>query len=72
LGHWAGVTDGSGSGLRIHVNHADDAIRQRILTAELESIHTCEVCGQPGKLREDDWIKSLCDLHDASAYGAEV
>jgi hypothetical protein len=36
-------------GLRIYVNHANDAIRQRFEAAELESIRTCEVCGQPGK-----------------------
>jgi hypothetical protein len=50
-------------GLRIHVNHANDAIRQRIETAIQESLHTCEVCGQPGRLREEGWIKTLCDEH---------
>jgi hypothetical protein len=59
-------------GLRIYVNNADEAIRQRIEAAEQESFHTCEVCGQPGRLREDDWIKTLCDEHDARAYGAKV
>jgi hypothetical protein len=58
-------------GLRIHVNDADDAIRRRLLDAELESFHTCEVCGQPGELRESDWIKTLCDEH-ASTTGKEV
>jgi hypothetical protein len=33
-------------GLRIHVNHANDAIRQRIEIAIQEFLHTCEVCGQ--------------------------
>jgi hypothetical protein len=55
-------------GLRIYVNHADDAIRQRIEAAEQESFHTCEICGQPGKLREDA-LMTLCDEHDASAQG---
>jgi hypothetical protein len=32
-------------GLRVQVNHANDDIRQLILAAELESLHTCEVCG---------------------------
>jgi hypothetical protein len=58
-------------GLRFNVNHANDAIRQRIGTAADESFCTCEVCGQPGKLREDGWIKTLCDEH-ANAYGAEI
>jgi hypothetical protein len=50
-------------GLRLHVNQANDAIRQRLEAAEQESFHTCEVCGQPGKLREERWIKTLCDGH---------
>jgi hypothetical protein len=62
---------GKFGGLRIDVNNADEAIRQRE-AAEQESFHTCEVCGQPGRLREDDWIKTLRDEHDASAYGAKV
>jgi hypothetical protein len=50
-------------GLRFYVNHKNDAIRQRILTAQEESFHTCEVCGLPGQPRESDWIKTLCDEH---------
>jgi hypothetical protein len=50
-------------GLRFYVNHSNDAIRQRIGAAQQESFHTCEVCGQPGKLREGAWIKTLWDEH---------
>jgi hypothetical protein len=50
-------------GLRVHVNDANDAIRQCIETAIGESFRTCEVCGQPGKQREGGWIKTLCDVH---------
>jgi hypothetical protein len=50
-------------GMRVYVNDANDAIRQRIETAIQESFHTCEVCGQPGTLREGGWIKTLCDEH---------
>ena len=53
-------------GLRFYVNHKSDAIRQRIDAAIQESFHTCEVCGQSGRLREDRWIKALCDEHDAA------
>ena len=56
-------------GFRIHVSHANDAIRGRIELANEEALHTCEVCGQPGTLREGDWIKTLCDEH-AGARGA--
>ena len=52
---------------RIHVNDADDNIRQRIETAKEESIRTCEICGQPGIRREGGWIKTLCDQHATAA-----
>jgi hypothetical protein len=57
-------------GLRIYVNDADDNIRLRIETAQLESFRTCEICGQPGTRREGGWIKTLCDEH-ATAGAAQ-
>jgi len=36
-------------GLRIYVNCANEAIRQRIEAAKLESFRTCEACGQGQK-----------------------
>ena len=57
-------------GLRFYVNHHTDAIRDRIQTAGVESIHTCEVCGQPGRQRTGGWAKTLCDEHNASEPGA--
>jgi hypothetical protein len=50
-------------GLRFYVSHANDAIRQRIGAAAEESFRTCEVCGQPGKQRQGDWIETRCDEH---------
>jgi hypothetical protein len=47
-------------GLRVHVNHRTEGIHKLIEQAEEESLHTCEVCGQLGKRREGDWIKTLC------------
>jgi hypothetical protein len=51
-------------GLRFYVSHPHrtDAILQRIEAAELESLRTCEVCGKPGKVR-DDCIRTVCDEH---------
>jgi hypothetical protein len=58
-------------GLRFYVNcREEEAIRQRIGAAVHESFRTCEVCGQPGKLREVGWIKTTCDEH-ASAPKAK-
>jgi hypothetical protein len=31
--------------------------------AKVESLHTCEVCGQPGTRRYGSWIRTLCDEH---------
>jgi len=41
----------------------------RLEAAQQESFRTCEVCGQPGELRENGLIKTLCDEHTS---GQEV
>ena len=51
-------------GLRFYANYTTDAMRKRIDTARVESLRTCEICGQPGTQREHRWIRTLCDLHD--------
>ena len=38
-------------------------MRERIEVAKQEAYRTCEVRSQPGKLREDGRIKTLCDEH---------
>lgn len=50
-------------GLRVHINHSTKVIRNRIEAAQLKSLRTCEVCGQPGSRREGDWICTACDEH---------
>jgi hypothetical protein len=49
--------------LRFYIKGGNDAIRQRIGAAALESLETCEVCGKPGQRRGTDWIRTLCDDH---------
>jgi hypothetical protein len=57
-------------GLRFYVNcRKEKVISQRIGIAVQESFHTCEICGQPGTLREDSWIKTLCDEHNTAEHG---
>jgi hypothetical protein len=51
------------AGLRFYVNHATDAMRKRIEAAQLESLRTCEVCGQPGSRREGERIRTVCEEH---------
>ncbi|MGA7928710.1 MAG: hypothetical protein WCA20_22285 [Candidatus Sulfotelmatobacter sp.] len=60
-------------GLRVYVNcDRNEAIQQRIGIAIQESLHTCEICGQPGKQHSGDWSKTLCDEHDASEQAREI
>jgi hypothetical protein len=48
-------------GLRFWTNLEVDAIANRIQAAELESLYTCEVCGQPGARRtERGMIRTVC------------
>lgn len=56
--------------LRFYVNcRRDEAMRLRFGIAADESFRACEVCGQPGTLREERWNSTLCDEH---ASGQEV
>ena len=49
--------------LRFYVSHHTDAIDGRIAEVQEESSRTCEICGQPGRLRSGRWIQTLCDEH---------
>ena len=48
-------------GLRFYVSGATDAVYEVIDTAEVDSLETCEVCGEPGHQRGTGWIYTLCD-----------
>jgi hypothetical protein len=51
-------------GLRFYIFGGDDEFHEAVRLAEKESYHVCEICGDPGKLREDlGWILTLCDKH---------
>jgi hypothetical protein len=57
-------------GLRFYVNcRKNVAIDERIGLAMQESFRTCEICGQPGTLREGRCIKTLCDEHVGATRG---
>lgn len=49
-------------GLRVYVDGGDDEVYRLIDEAESKAYNTCEVTGEPGKLRSDlGWIRTLCD-----------
>jgi len=51
-------------GLRFYIGYGSKRTFDLIDKAEHDSYTICEVCGEPGKLREDlGWILTLCDKH---------
>jgi hypothetical protein len=53
-------------GLRFYIDyHSDDVIQGMIQMAESMSYHICEECGNKGKLRNGNWMRTLCDQHAA-------
>lgn len=48
-------------GLRFYCSSATDDVFDRIDEAEVLSEHTCEVCGEPGKLTGEFWLSTLCE-----------
>jgi len=45
-----------------------DVISKLVTDAENASCGVCEMCGQPGKIRNGGWIKTLCDEHSEIFY----
>ena len=50
-------------GLRFYPNYNNDAIYALIEAAEIESLHTCEICGRPGKRSGASSFQISCDEH---------
>lgn len=50
-------------GLRIYTSGGNEAIRELIHQADIQSFHICEICGEPGVLRGGSWLQTLCDVH---------
>ena len=54
-------------GLRFYTNYSNDTISALIEASEIESIHTCEVCGGPGRRRGTISVEARCDEHANAA-----
>lgn len=50
--------------LRFYYDGGDEQIHGMVRMAESWASNTCEVCGEPGKLRHGGWMKTLCDEHE--------
>jgi len=52
-------------GLRFYAGPCSEEVFNLISEAEDKSYSICEICGAPGKLRDDrGWILTLCDKHN--------
>jgi hypothetical protein len=49
--------------MRVYHMGGDDYINGLVSMAESMTSRVCEVCGEPGELRHEKWIKTLCDHH---------
>ncbi len=50
-------------GLRVYTSGGNTRLDACTDFAESMSYRICEVCGSPGKPRNDGWIKTLCNRH---------
>jgi hypothetical protein len=48
-------------GLRVYVGGVPEAVHKAIEEAEGKSEKTCEICGEPGKIRGGGWLTCFCD-----------
>lgn len=49
--------------LRYYMSCSNDIMDAAIREAEKESEKTCEICGEPGKMRGEYWYYVACDIH---------
>jgi hypothetical protein len=52
-------------GLRFYYDGGDDTVRGMVRMAEAWADSSCEDCGAPGRQRNNGWIRTLCDTHEA-------
>jgi len=56
--------------LRFRLRQWDAQVARWVAATEAESAHTCELCGQPGKLRHGNLIGTRCDAHAEQSEAA--
>jgi hypothetical protein len=49
--------------MRFYMDGGSEKMHNYVSFAEAMTSRTCEVCGNPGKSRNDNWVKTLCDKH---------
>lgn len=62
-------------GLRLYYWHVPEeytAIKELGYALERASYKTCEVCGEPGSVRKNAWIRTLCDKDEELREKARI
>lgn len=60
-----GLIEQMGRVLSLRPIPSNEAIRTLIMAAEAATATLCLQCGEPGTLRQDNWMRTLCDKHEA-------
>ena len=50
-------------GLRFYTDNFHGELQYLVDNAENEADRTCDVCGEPGKIRGTGWLMARCDEH---------
>lgn len=59
-------------GLRFYARPVFEEVKPLVLAAEERAYRTCEICGQPGELRDKlAWWSTLCEDHFAEQRARE-
>lgn len=53
-------------GLRFYTSWSTPRFEERIEQSTAASYRLCEDCGEPGQLRYDGWLRTLCDACDGA------
>lgn len=46
--------------LTCYLSGADETINKKLNELSARSERTCEICGRPGKIHHDGWIRAFC------------
>ena len=58
--------------LRFYYQGGDEYVNGAVSLAESMTGQLCETCGGLGKQRNDGWIRTLCDVHEAEHQSRQI
>lgn len=60
------IVEAKYASLRLKLHNETEPLHQIVYKYELKSTKVCELCGQPGYIRDADWLYCLCDQCSAN------